>query len=159
MLVGYDCVLGFYNLFFTMISMLKTNGKIMFVGQIGSYHWSCGCYSNAGRSWNILACIFLVAFHILSRMWFPFCSFHFLMNDIQNWAFLTSVLEQLNCIPSKQHGTDIMRIRKWYVDSFYYFFNVDWTFLLDGDGGLCSVICRMLNYKILDDVLECIVDV
>lgn len=38
LLVGYDCVLGFYNLFFTMISMLKTNGKIMFVGQIGSYH-------------------------------------------------------------------------------------------------------------------------
>ncbi|KAJ6759779.1 ORF PROTEIN-RELATED, partial [Salix purpurea] len=35
---------------------------------------------------------------------------------MQNWAFLTSVLEKLNCIPSKQHGTDIMRIRKWYLD-------------------------------------------
>ncbi|KAG6780177.1 hypothetical protein POTOM_013031 [Populus tomentosa] len=41
---------------------------------------------------------------------------------MQNWAFLTSVLEQLNCIPSKQHGTDIMRIRKWYLDGHARFY-------------------------------------
>lgn len=35
---------------------------------------------------------------------------------MQNWSFLTKVLGQLNRIPSKQHGTDIMRIRKWYLD-------------------------------------------
>ncbi|XP_065849827.1 protein NUCLEOLAR FACTOR 1 isoform X2 [Euphorbia lathyris] len=35
---------------------------------------------------------------------------------MQNWAFLTNVVEHLNCIPSKQHGTDIMRIRKGYLD-------------------------------------------
>ncbi|KAJ6327818.1 hypothetical protein OIU78_014640 [Salix suchowensis] len=41
---------------------------------------------------------------------------------MQNWAFLTSVLEKLNCIPSKQHGTDIMRIRKWYLDGHARFY-------------------------------------
>ncbi|EEF42005.1 conserved hypothetical protein [Ricinus communis] len=35
---------------------------------------------------------------------------------MQNWNFLTNVLDHLNQIPSKQHGTDIMRIRKWYLD-------------------------------------------
>ncbi|XP_004296470.1 PREDICTED: digestive organ expansion factor homolog [Fragaria vesca subsp. vesca] len=41
---------------------------------------------------------------------------------MQNWDFLKSVVEQLNRQPSKQHGTDIMRIRPWYLDghaSFY----------------------------------------
>ncbi|CAK7337527.1 unnamed protein product [Dovyalis caffra] len=41
---------------------------------------------------------------------------------MQNWTFLTSVLEQMNCIPSKQHGTDIMRIRKWYLDGHARFY-------------------------------------
>ncbi|KAF5728220.1 U3 small nucleolar RNA-associated protein 25 [Tripterygium wilfordii] len=41
---------------------------------------------------------------------------------MQNWSFLTSVVEHLNRIPSKQHGTDIMRIRPWYLDGYakYY---------------------------------------
>nr|GEX46419.1 U3 small nucleolar RNA-associated protein 25 isoform X1 [Tanacetum cinerariifolium] len=30
---------------------------------------------------------------------------------MQNWSHVNTVVEQLNCIPSKQHGTDIMRIR------------------------------------------------
>ncbi|XP_050372122.1 protein NUCLEOLAR FACTOR 1 [Argentina anserina] len=41
---------------------------------------------------------------------------------MQNWDFLKSVVEQLNRQPTKQHGTDIMRIRPWYLDghaSFY----------------------------------------
>lgn len=41
---------------------------------------------------------------------------------MQNWDFLKSVVEQLNHQPSQQHGTDIMRIRPWYLDghaSFY----------------------------------------
>lgn len=41
--------------------------------------------------------------------------FSFLMNKIQNWSWLIEVVEQLNRIPSKQHGTDVMRIRQWYV--------------------------------------------
>lgn len=41
--------------------------------------------------------------------------FSFLMNEIQNWSWLIEVVEQLNRIPSKQHGTDVMRIRQWYV--------------------------------------------
>lgn len=35
---------------------------------------------------------------------------------MQNWSHVSSVIKQLNCIPSKQHGTDIMRIRPWYLD-------------------------------------------
>lgn len=37
------------------------------------------------------------------------------VDKYQNWDFLKSVVEQLNRQPSKQHGTDIMRIRPWYV--------------------------------------------
>ncbi|KAJ0592129.1 putative digestive organ expansion factor, predicted [Helianthus annuus] len=35
---------------------------------------------------------------------------------MQNWDHVPPVIEQLNHIPSKQHGTDIMRIRPWYLD-------------------------------------------
>ncbi|CAI0460700.1 unnamed protein product [Linum tenue] len=35
---------------------------------------------------------------------------------MQNWEHLAVVLEQSNRMPSKQHGTDIMRIRKWQLD-------------------------------------------
>ncbi|XP_044488167.1 U3 small nucleolar RNA-associated protein 25 [Mangifera indica] len=42
--------------------------------------------------------------------------------SMQNWTFLTSVVEQLNCIPSKQHGTDVMRIRQWYLDGYARFY-------------------------------------
>ncbi|KAL8259922.1 hypothetical protein R6Q59_027875 [Mikania micrantha] len=34
----------------------------------------------------------------------------------QNWSHVITIVEQLNHIPSKQHGTDIMRIRPWYLD-------------------------------------------
>ncbi|XP_037494412.1 digestive organ expansion factor homolog isoform X1 [Jatropha curcas] len=36
--------------------------------------------------------------------------------SMQNWNFLSNILQELNQIPSKQHGTDIMRIRNWYLD-------------------------------------------
>ncbi|KAI3819299.1 hypothetical protein L1987_13126 [Smallanthus sonchifolius] len=35
---------------------------------------------------------------------------------MQNWSHVSTVVEQLNHIPSKQHATDIMRIRPWYLD-------------------------------------------
>ncbi|XP_055822546.1 protein NUCLEOLAR FACTOR 1 isoform X2 [Solanum dulcamara] len=41
---------------------------------------------------------------------------------MQNWSHVNTIVEQLNRIPSEQHGTDIMRIRQWYLDgqaSFY----------------------------------------
>ncbi|KAJ4826899.1 hypothetical protein Tsubulata_010087 [Turnera subulata] len=41
---------------------------------------------------------------------------------MQNWDFAKSVLEELNHIPSNQHGTDIMRIRKWYLDGHAKFY-------------------------------------
>ncbi|KAI4387604.1 hypothetical protein MLD38_000025 [Melastoma candidum] len=35
---------------------------------------------------------------------------------MQNWAHVKTVVEQLNQLPSKQHGTDVMRVRPWYLD-------------------------------------------
>ncbi|KAL6637835.1 hypothetical protein ACP70R_025407 [Stipagrostis hirtigluma subsp. patula] len=36
--------------------------------------------------------------------------------SMQNWAHLEAVFEQLNRLPSKEHGTNVMRIRPWYLD-------------------------------------------
>ncbi|XAR60244.1 hypothetical protein NMG60_11033522 [Bertholletia excelsa] len=41
---------------------------------------------------------------------------------MQNWSHVNTVVEQLNHIPSKQHGTDIMRIRQWYLDGLAHFY-------------------------------------
>ncbi|XP_020526820.1 U3 small nucleolar RNA-associated protein 25 isoform X2 [Amborella trichopoda] len=49
---------------------------------------------------------------------------------LQNWTHLNSVVEHLNCIPSKQHDTDIMRVRKWYLDGHARFYRQ--TILLGG---------------------------
>ncbi|XP_035546121.1 U3 small nucleolar RNA-associated protein 25 isoform X1 [Juglans regia] len=35
---------------------------------------------------------------------------------MQNWSHVNTVVEQLNHIPSRRHGTDITRIRPWYLD-------------------------------------------
>ncbi|GMI92900.1 nucleolar factor 1 [Hibiscus trionum] len=42
--------------------------------------------------------------------------------SLQNWSFLTSVVERLNHIPLHQHGTNVMRIRQWYLDGFARFY-------------------------------------
>ncbi|KAK6923621.1 U3 small nucleolar RNA-associated protein 25 [Dillenia turbinata] len=36
--------------------------------------------------------------------------------SMQNWSHVNTVVEHLNHIPSKQHGTDVMRVRQWYLD-------------------------------------------
>ncbi|CAL5077273.1 unnamed protein product [Urochloa decumbens] len=36
--------------------------------------------------------------------------------SMQNWAHLEAVFEHLNHLPSKEHGTNVMRIRPWYLD-------------------------------------------
>lgn len=36
--------------------------------------------------------------------------------SMQNWSHVNSIVEHLNHIPSKQHGTDVMRIRQWYLN-------------------------------------------
>lgn len=41
---------------------------------------------------------------------------------MQNWSWLIEVVGQLNRIPSKQHGTDVMRIRQWYLDGYSRFY-------------------------------------
>jgi hypothetical protein len=33
---------------------------------------------------------------------------------MQSWSHLYAVFEQLNQLPSKEHGTNVMRIRPWY---------------------------------------------
>lgn len=35
---------------------------------------------------------------------------------MQNWSHVVSVVDQLNRLPTKQHGTDFMRIREWYLN-------------------------------------------
>uniref|UniRef100_A0A7N0TL50 U3 small nucleolar RNA-associated protein 25 n=1 Tax=Kalanchoe fedtschenkoi TaxID=63787 RepID=A0A7N0TL50_KALFE len=41
---------------------------------------------------------------------------------MQNWSHVKSVVEKMNQMPTKQHGTDVMRIKQWYLDglSKYY---------------------------------------
>ncbi|MED6148963.1 hypothetical protein PIB30_057880 [Stylosanthes scabra] len=36
--------------------------------------------------------------------------------SMQNWSHVHTVIEHLNRLPSKQPGTDVMRIRPWYLD-------------------------------------------
>lgn len=40
----------------------------------------------------------------------------------QNWEHVNYIIEHLNHIPSKQHGTDVMRIRKWYLNGHAQFY-------------------------------------
>ncbi|XP_010539417.1 PREDICTED: U3 small nucleolar RNA-associated protein 25 [Tarenaya hassleriana] len=42
--------------------------------------------------------------------------------SMQNWAFLATAVDHLNRIPSKQHGTNVMRIRPWYLDGHAWFY-------------------------------------
>ncbi|GAV76017.1 DUF1253 domain-containing protein [Cephalotus follicularis] len=42
--------------------------------------------------------------------------------SMQNWSFLNSVVEEVNRIPSKQHGTDVMRVRHCYLDGHARFY-------------------------------------
>ncbi|GAB2275258.1 hypothetical protein Dimus_010018 [Dionaea muscipula] len=42
--------------------------------------------------------------------------------SMQNWSYVNEIVEHLNCLPSNQHGTDIMRIRKWYLDGHAQFY-------------------------------------
>ncbi|KAH6798937.1 U3 small nucleolar RNA-associated protein [Perilla frutescens var. frutescens] len=41
---------------------------------------------------------------------------------MQNWSHVNTVVEQMNRLPSKQHGTDVMRIRPWYLDGQAHFY-------------------------------------
>ncbi|KAL1224086.1 Protein NUCLEOLAR FACTOR 1 [Cardamine amara subsp. amara] len=42
--------------------------------------------------------------------------------SMQNWSFLTTVVDHLNRLPSKQHGTNVMRIRPLYLDQHARFY-------------------------------------
>ncbi|XP_042453180.1 U3 small nucleolar RNA-associated protein 25 homolog [Zingiber officinale] len=67
---------------------------------------------------------------------------------MQNWSHLNTVVEQLNRTPSKQHGTDIMRIRPWYLDGSACFYRQTIllsSFLNPDINALFSRLC--LNYE------------
>ncbi|RWR84239.1 U3 small nucleolar RNA-associated protein 25 [Cinnamomum micranthum f. kanehirae] len=67
---------------------------------------------------------------------------------MQNWSHVNSVVEQLNRIPSKQHGTDIMRIRQWYLDGHARFYRQTIllsSFLNPDMNGFFNHLC--LNYQ------------
>ncbi|XP_078438748.1 U3 small nucleolar RNA-associated protein isoform X2 [Wolffia australiana] len=63
------------------------------------------------------------------------------LSSIENWDHLMTVVEQLNHLPSKQHRTDVMRVRNWYTEGqarFYrqtillsYFLNPDMNSLFN----------------------------
>lgn len=38
------------------------------------------------------------------------------MLTMQNWTHVESVAEALNALPRSQHGSDIMRVREWYLN-------------------------------------------
>ncbi|XP_027901683.1 U3 small nucleolar RNA-associated protein 25 [Vigna unguiculata] len=42
--------------------------------------------------------------------------------SMQNWSHVHTVIEHLNRLPSKQPGTDVMRIRPWYLDDHAKFY-------------------------------------
>ncbi|BAT80143.1 uncharacterized protein HKW66_Vig0089610 [Vigna angularis] len=42
--------------------------------------------------------------------------------SMQNWSHVHTVIEHLNRLPSKQPGTDVMRIRPWYLDDHARFY-------------------------------------
>ncbi|OAY82424.1 U3 small nucleolar RNA-associated protein 25, partial [Ananas comosus] len=42
--------------------------------------------------------------------------------SMQNWVHVNTVFEHLNRTPLKQHGTDMMRIRPWYLDEHARFY-------------------------------------
>ncbi|XP_019428789.1 PREDICTED: U3 small nucleolar RNA-associated protein 25 [Lupinus angustifolius] len=41
---------------------------------------------------------------------------------MQNWSHVHTVIEHLNRLPSKQPGTNVMRIRPWYLDDYARFY-------------------------------------
>ncbi|EFJ22635.1 hypothetical protein SELMODRAFT_104941, partial [Selaginella moellendorffii] len=41
---------------------------------------------------------------------------------MQNWSHVVSLFDHINKMPSKQHDTDIMRIREWYLDGHARYF-------------------------------------
>ncbi|KAH7544699.1 hypothetical protein FEM48_Zijuj01G0013400 [Ziziphus jujuba var. spinosa] len=77
---------------------------------------------------------------------------------MQNWDFLKAVVERLNHVPSKQHGTDIMRIRQWYLNGYARFYRqsiILGSYLNPDMNSLFKLHC--LNYQGKSDrvKLEC----
>ncbi|XP_009110397.1 U3 small nucleolar RNA-associated protein 25 isoform X1 [Brassica rapa] len=68
--------------------------------------------------------------------------------SMQNWSFLATVVDHINRLPTKQHGTNVMRIRPLYLDGqarFYRQSIVLSSYLTPEMNGLFNRQC--LNYK------------
>ncbi|VVA91685.1 unnamed protein product [Arabis nemorensis] len=68
--------------------------------------------------------------------------------SMQNWSFLVTVVDHLNKLPSKQHGTNVMRIRPWYLDGHARFYRqsiILSSYLTTDINSLFNRQC--LNYK------------
>ncbi|ESQ50816.1 hypothetical protein EUTSA_v10023137mg [Eutrema salsugineum] len=68
--------------------------------------------------------------------------------SMQNWRFLETVVDHLNRLPSKQHGTNVMRIRPLYLDGHARFYRqsiVLSSYLTTDINALFNHHC--LNYK------------
>ncbi|KAH7842911.1 hypothetical protein Vadar_010508 [Vaccinium darrowii] len=67
---------------------------------------------------------------------------------MQNWSHVNTAVEKLNHLPSKDHGTDIMRIRPWYLDGHAQFYRqtiILGSYLNPDINGLFNHHC--VNYK------------
>ncbi|CAH2037116.1 unnamed protein product [Thlaspi arvense] len=68
--------------------------------------------------------------------------------SMQNWSFLVTVVEHLNRLPIKQHGTSVMRIRPLYLDGHARFYRqsiILGSYLTPEINALFNHHC--LNYK------------
>nr|VDD07354.1 unnamed protein product [Brassica rapa] len=68
--------------------------------------------------------------------------------SMQNWSFLATVVDHINRLPTKQHGTNVMRIRPLYLDGqarFYRQSIILSSYLTPEMNGLFNRQC--LNYK------------
>ncbi|KAF2620520.1 hypothetical protein F2Q68_00040832 [Brassica cretica] len=73
--------------------------------------------------------------------------------SMQNWSFLATVVDHINRLPTKQHGTNVMRIRPLYLDGQARFYRqsiilssyLTPEYLISEMNGLFNRQC--LNYK------------
>ncbi|KAG0502594.1 hypothetical protein HPP92_002666 [Vanilla planifolia] len=67
---------------------------------------------------------------------------------MQNWSHVNTVVEHMNRMPSKQHGTDVMRVKQWYLDGHARFYRQTillGSFLTPDMNALFNRVC--VNYE------------
>ncbi|KAG0446947.1 hypothetical protein HPP92_028559 [Vanilla planifolia] len=67
---------------------------------------------------------------------------------MQNWSHVNTVVEHMNRMPSKQHGTDVMQVKQWYLDGHARFYRQTillGSFLTPDMNALFNRVC--VNYE------------